>query len=164
MSVSRLDLFEDVSVSAVELLQSQLAAAIDLATQAKQAHWNVGGPNCVTLYKMFGVVAFEVARHADLIAQRIIHLGGFAEGTVRVVSERSVLPAYPLTIRSGLEHIDALSSALASFGRSLLSAINLLVTTGDQNTADMLAEIYTIAVRLRGLGGVYKVVDVRLEP
>jgi len=41
------DLAEKVRTGAVELLNQQLADALDLALQAKQAHWNVKGPSSV---------------------------------------------------------------------------------------------------------------------
>jgi len=37
------DLPEKVRTEAIELLNQQLADALDLALQAKQAHWNVKG-------------------------------------------------------------------------------------------------------------------------
>jgi len=43
----------------------------------------------------------------------VVQLGGTAEGTARVVAERSELPEYPLTISTGEEHVWALSSALS---------------------------------------------------
>lgn len=147
MHASKIDLSEDARASAVKLLQPRLAAAIDLNSQAKQAHWNVTGPNFMSLHKLFDVVADEVANHADLIAERIATLGGLAEGTARVAAERSGLPAYPLTITSGPEHIDALSSALAGFGRSLRSAIDLATAAGDHGTADLLTEICSTTER-----------------
>ena len=41
------DLAEKVRTGAVELLNQQLADALDLALQAKQAHWNVKGPTFI---------------------------------------------------------------------------------------------------------------------
>lgn len=148
MYASKIALSEDLRASSVTALQPLLASAVDLGTQAKQAHWNVAGPGFMGLHKLFDVVADEVAKHADRLAERISTLGGFAEGTARVAAERSGLPVYPLTIRSGSDHIDALSSALAAFRHSLRSGIELATAVGDQGTADMLAEISGISDRL----------------
>ena len=43
--------------SVVELLNARLADAIDLELQAKQAHWNVKGPNFIGLHELFDKVA-----------------------------------------------------------------------------------------------------------
>jgi ferritin-like protein len=42
------DLAEKIRTGAVELLNQQLADALDLALQAKQAHWNVKGPSFIS--------------------------------------------------------------------------------------------------------------------
>ncbi len=41
----------------IELLNRQLADAIDLGLQAKQAHWNVKGPHFVGLHELFDKAA-----------------------------------------------------------------------------------------------------------
>ena len=60
----------------------RLAAAIDLQLPAKQAHWNVKGPNFVGLHELFDKVAGEALEYTDLIAERAVALGGTAEGTL----------------------------------------------------------------------------------
>jgi starvation-inducible DNA-binding protein len=44
MYPTRNDLPDNTRKAAIELLQKRLADVVDLATQAKQAHWNVKGP------------------------------------------------------------------------------------------------------------------------
>jgi starvation-inducible DNA-binding protein len=39
--------------SVIEMLNEHLADAIDLQLQAKQAHWNIKGPNFVGLHELF---------------------------------------------------------------------------------------------------------------
>ena len=75
------------------ILQDRLADSIDLQTQAKQAHWNVKGPNFIALHELFDKIAEESEEYPDLIAERIVQFGGVAEGTVQVVVNRSNLPA-----------------------------------------------------------------------
>src|SRR6187200_3177996 len=91
--------------------------AIDLQTQCKQAHWNVKGPSFIGLHKLFDDINTDVEEYVDLLAERVVQLGGVAEGTARCVAERSTQGEYPLEISSGQDHVDALSTALASFGR-----------------------------------------------
>ena len=141
MHLVKLDLSDETRNSTIALIQPRLADAIDLATQAKQAHWNVKGPSFTALYDLFDRVAQEARGYSDLIAERIVALGGTAEGTARIVSERSTLPRYPLNISNGNAHIEALSNTLAAFCASARAAIDVSVKIGDLGTADIFAEI-----------------------
>jgi starvation-inducible DNA-binding protein len=131
------DLAEDVRVEAVTLLNQQLADALDLHLQAKQAHWNVKGPNFIALHELFDEVEEELEEHADDIAERAVALGGTAIGTARTTATRSRLTEYPLHISSGTDHVAALSAALAQFGKSTRSAIDAATALGDADTADL---------------------------
>ena len=66
------------------LMNLRLASAVDLQLQMKQAHWNVKGPSFIALHELFDQVGEAVESYVDLIAERIVQLGGIAEGTVRV--------------------------------------------------------------------------------
>ena len=81
------------------LLNLRLASLVDLQMQMKQAHWNVKGPSFIGLHELFDKVAEDVEDYVDLVAERIVQLGGIAEGTVRVASSRTRLPEYPLNSR-----------------------------------------------------------------
>src|SRR5882672_2358292 len=76
------DLPEDKRVEVIGLLNQRLAEAIDLQTQCKQAHWNVKGPSFIGLHKLFDEVNEDVETYVDLIAERVVQLGGIAEGTI----------------------------------------------------------------------------------
>src|SRR6185503_20134694 len=111
------DLSEATRTKAVELLNVRLADAIDLQTQTKQAHWNVKGPNFIALHELFDKINEDVQEYVDEIAERAVQLGGVAEGTARMAVKRSSLPEYPNVV-DGRAHVDALSSALAVFGKA----------------------------------------------
>jgi starvation-inducible DNA-binding protein len=134
-------LSEAVRTKSIALLGKNLALAIDLSLQTKQAHWNVKGPNFIALHELFDKVADEAREFVDLIAERITTLGGIAEGTLQAVGSRSTLPPYSLTISSGPQHLEALSSALAGFGASVRSAIDESAGFGDADTADLFTEV-----------------------
>src|SRR5580693_10136712 len=68
------------------LMNLRLASAVDLQMQMKQAHWNVKGPNFIGLHELFDKVDEAVESYVDMIAERIVQLGGIAEGTVRVAA------------------------------------------------------------------------------
>jgi len=135
------DLPETSRVEVIGLLNQRLAEAIDLQTQCKQAHWNVKGPSFIGLHKLFDDVNEDVEEYVDLIAERIVQLGGIAEGTVGTVEERSTLPDYPLGLSNGHEHVAALSDALAAFGRTIRIGIEEMNELEDAATADTLTGI-----------------------
>jgi starvation-inducible DNA-binding protein len=125
----------------IDMLNARLADASDLKSQAKQAHWNVKGMNFFQLHELFDAVATIVEGHVDLIAERITTLGGTAYGTVRQASQKSSLSEYPLEITDGTAHVDALSTALADFGKRVRANIDESSDLGDQDTADLFTEV-----------------------
>jgi starvation-inducible DNA-binding protein len=138
---TRNDLPEATRREAVGLLNQRLADSIDLQTQCKQAHWNVKGPSFIALHKLFDEINEAVEDYIDLLAERVVQLGGIAEGTVGVVRERSTLPGYPLALTSGPEHVAALADALAAFGRTARVGIEEMNALEDADSADILTEI-----------------------
>ena len=88
MHKTRNDIPAKTRKKVVELLNARLVDAIDLSMQAKQAHWNVKGPNFIALHELFDKVAEHAEGHVDALAERITALGGTAVGTVRAVAAR----------------------------------------------------------------------------
>ena len=135
------DLSEAIRSKVVELLNARLADCIDLQTQTKQAHWNVKGPHFIALHELFDKVNEAVEGYVDDIDERAVQLGGVAEGTARTVAKRSSLAEYPAKTLDGRGHVEALSSALAAFGKSARQAINDANDLGDLDTADLFTEV-----------------------
>jgi starvation-inducible DNA-binding protein len=125
----------------IELVNARLADASDLYSQTKQAHWNVKGSSFIALHELFDDVAGVVLNYVDLIAERAVQLGGTAVGTVRSAAAASSLSEYPIDITDGYDHVNALSSALASFGHLARRAIDVASELGDQGTADLFTEV-----------------------
>jgi starvation-inducible DNA-binding protein len=123
------------------LANQGLADAVDLQMQIKQAHWNVKGPHFIGLHELFDQIDEAVETYVDLIAERIVQLGGIAEGTVRVAAGRSRLEEYPLVIADGRAHVEAVSKALSTFGREARATINRANELDDADTADIFTEI-----------------------
>jgi starvation-inducible DNA-binding protein len=135
------DLPEGTRSKIVDLCNARLADAIDLQTQCKQAHWNVKGPSFIALHELFDKVNEDAEEYVDLIAERLVQLGGVAEGTARSVAKRSSLAEYGAKGAGGRDHVEALSSALAAFGKGARAAINQANDAGDADTADIFTEI-----------------------
>lgn len=144
---TRNSLSEKTRIEVATLLQARLADAIDLTLQAKQAHWNVKGPHFIALHELFDQVFTDAVGYVDLIAERIVQLGGIAEGTLRSAASRSSLPEYPLDITSGKKHVGALAHAIAYFGELMRKGIDLANELEDADTADLFTEISRSADR-----------------
>lgn len=123
------------------LMNQRLASAVDLQTQMKQAHWNVKGPSFIGLHELFDTIDEAIESYVDMIAERIVQLGGIAEGTARVAASRSQLEEYPLTIGDGLAHVEAVARALSTFGHEARIMINDADELDDADTADLFTEI-----------------------
>jgi starvation-inducible DNA-binding protein len=132
---------EKVRTQIITMLQERLVDSIDLSMQAKQAHWNVKGPSFIALHELFDKVSEEAEGFVDLLAERIVQLGGIALGTLESVAQKSSLPVYSVVISSGKEHVAALSHALAAYGESVRNAIETANEMKDAGTADLLTEI-----------------------
>ena len=137
MHNTKIDIKKDTRSKLIEILNQRLADAADLKSQAKQAHWNVKGMNFIALHELFDRVSTELDTHVDDIAERITTLGGTAMGTVRVAAQNSSLAEYPLGIADGADHVDALSTALADFGKKVRADIDATDKLGDADTADL---------------------------
>ncbi len=132
---------ETVRSTVIDVLNARLADAIDLQTQCKQAHWNVKGPTFIALHKLFDEVNDDVEEYVDLIAERAVQLGGVADGTARSVAKRTTLVEYAARGPGALDHVQALSSALSTFGKAARAAIARTADLGDADTADVFTEI-----------------------
>src|SRR5690606_32680843 len=114
----------------------RLADCIDLQTHCKQAHWNVKGPAFIALHKLFDEINEDVEEYVDLLAERVVQLGGVAEGTARQVAARSTLIDYPPMLSSGPQHVAALSDSLSQFGRTVRIGIEEMDDLQDATSAD----------------------------
>lgn len=123
------------------LLNQRLADAVDLHTQIKQAHWNVKGPHFISLHELFDNIHEDIGKYVDVIAERIVQLGGIAAGTARSAAGCSRLKEYPLDIADGSAHVEAVAQALSIFGCDARSTANEADELGDTDTSDIFIEI-----------------------
>lgn len=124
----------------IELLNSCLADIADLQTHAKHAHWNVKGPQFLSLHDLLQI-ASRLAQHADNVAEGITALGGVAHGTARQVAASSNLPQYDLDAVTGEKHVRAVAKRLALVGGRLRASVAVAHQLGDDATGDLLTEI-----------------------
>ncbi len=125
----------------VELLQTRVSEGIDLTYQVKQAHWNVRGPRFFSLHKLFDKTYEHLQDNVDTIAERLVQLGGIAQGTIRSAVKISKLPDYPVGYITEDEHIELVSRGLANFSQTLRDDIERFAEWEDPGSADVLTEV-----------------------
>ncbi len=138
---TRNDLPAQLRERMVELLNQQLADTFDLFSQAKQAHWNVKGPDFFQLHELFDELADAARGYIDLIAERITALGGEARGTARMAAATSRLADYPTGLMSGVEHVRSLADRWGRVAATTRAGIATATEAGDLCTADLLSDI-----------------------
>ncbi|MEK7952926.1 DNA starvation/stationary phase protection protein Dps [Luteolibacter soli] len=121
----------------VEMLNDFLALAIDLRLQVKQAHWNVRGPNFISLHELFDRLSGELDEIIDELAERATALGGRALGTASRVADKSKLDELPKKATAGLKLVALLADRFAAVTECAGLAIAQSQKAGDEVTADL---------------------------
>ena len=134
---TRNDLPAKARAAMVDLLNDNLADAIDLRLHTKTAHWNVKGPNFIALHELFDTLAEELEEYIDTTAERAVSLGGTAHGTVRMAAKASRLPELNITDQQGEAFVEALCDRYAALAKSTRNAIDDADNADDVDTSDL---------------------------
>lgn len=134
---TRNDLNSNARKTSIELLNARLADAIDLSLIAKQAHWNVKGPQFIAIHEMLDGFRANLDEHVDLLAERAVQLGGTALGTSQIVAEKTPLEPYPTDVYKTKDHLAALIERYSLAARKAREAIAEAEEAGDAGTADL---------------------------
>jgi starvation-inducible DNA-binding protein len=134
---TRNDLESNTKTTVAALLNARLADAIDLALTTKQAHWNLRGRQFIAVHEMFDGFRAEIDGHVDILAERIVQLGGVALGTTQAVAEGSTLKAYPADLISVDDHVAALAERYGDLANATRAAIETSDEAGDAGSADI---------------------------
>lgn len=123
-----------------ETLQLRLHALNDLHLTLKHAHWNVVGPEFISVHEMLDPQVDSVRGWADLVAERIATMGSSPNGTPGSIVTGRTWEDYPLGRGSTLAHISALNDVYTGVIQDFRNAI---AETGkvDPMTEDILVEI-----------------------
>jgi len=131
--------FED-SHRITDILQVRLHALNDLHLTLKHAHWNVVGPEFISVHEMLDPQVDEVRAWADLVAERIATMGASPKGTPGAIVTGRTWEDYPVNRGSTLAHISALNDVYTGVIEDFRNAI---AETGkaDPMTEDILVEV-----------------------
>lgn len=112
----------------IDTLQERLSALNDLHLTLKHIHWNVVGPNFISVHQMLDPQVALVRGYADTVAERVAALGGSPEGTARAIERERTWDDYSIGRDTAQSHLAALDLVYDGFIASHRSAIE---STGD---------------------------------
>lgn len=138
---TRNDIPEKQREKVVGVLNARLAELIDLALVIKQAHWNLKGPQFIAVHEMLDGFRTGIDAHVDEVAERLVQLGGTAQGTVQHVSQNTSLKSYPGNIHCIEDHLTALADHYAGVGATVRKAINEIDELEDVDSSDLLTGV-----------------------
>ena len=121
----------------VGILQDRLNALNDLALTLKHIHWNVVGPNFISVHTMLDPQVDAVRLMVDDLAERIATLGGSPSGTPGALVANRSWDDYSLGRDDALAHLGALDLVYAGVIEAHRKAIEQTEEL-DQVTQDML--------------------------
>ena len=150
---TRVGIDEDTRRALCELLNQTLANTSDLYSQTKQAHWNVKGKDFYQLHLLYDELAEKLEEPADLVAERVVLLGGYAFGTVRMAAGSSTIAPFP---GADQDHdgaagdpsfLSTLADRWAEYAVHIREANKQSDELGDPGTTDLYDQITHIAER-----------------
>ena len=103
----------------------------------KQAHWNVRGPNFISLHELFDRLAGELEETVDELAERVTALGGRALGTASRIASKTDLGDLPKKATWGPELVALVADRYAAVAECAGMAIDRAQKADDEVTADL---------------------------
>lgn len=95
-----------------ENLQKVLVDLIELASQGKQAHWNVIGTNFRDTHLALDEIIDSAREFSDTVAERMRALHALPDGRSDTVAESTTLPEFPQGEIATTEVIDLITARL----------------------------------------------------
>jgi starvation-inducible DNA-binding protein len=135
---TRNDIPSNSKTAVVAMLNARLADAIDLALATKQAHWNLRGLQFIAVHEMLDGFRTELDTHIDTMAERVVQLGGVADGTSQAVTASTSLDPYPRDLVKIEDHLTALADRYGKMANSVRAGIETADEAGDPDSADIL--------------------------
>lgn len=140
MSAVRNRLADPDRTATADALQGTLVDLLDLSLLAKQAHWNLYGPQFRSLHLQVDDVVAIVRAQADEVAERASTIGASPDGQAATIASSSGLPSFaPGRIRD-TEAVTTLMSALSTLISRMRDRAELTGIT-DPVTQDLLIGI-----------------------
>ncbi len=109
-------------------LQKRLVSLIDLTLTLKHIHWNVVGPNFISVHQMLDPQKAGIDQMVDDLAERIATLGGVPSGLPGRIVDARTWGDYSLDRADSLSHLGALDLV---YQGAITDHRNAVESTGD---------------------------------
>lgn len=130
--------------ASVDILNRALSDAYLLVIKTKKFHWDVVGPQFMTLHKLWDKQYEALSDAVDEIAERVRALGSYPVGTATGFLQLASIKEHPGVISSATESVEALVEDHEIIIRNLRTAVDKLTDdVRDQGTADFLTGLMT---------------------
>jgi starvation-inducible DNA-binding protein len=121
-------------------MQSVLVDLIELASQGKQAHWNVVGKNFRDTHRILDEIIEAARAFSDEIAERMRALHAIPDGRSDTVAENTTLPEFPNGEVATTDVIDLITQRLEAVVHTMRE-VHDQVDEEDPTSSDILHEI-----------------------
>jgi starvation-inducible DNA-binding protein len=139
MSTINIGLTSEQRQGVIDLLNQDLSDAYLLLVKTKKFHWDVVGPQFLTLHKLWEEHYNALTISIDACAERVRMLGGYPVGTMRGFLDLSSLSEQPGNVPMATGMVDILIADHEQVIRNLRDHIDLCGDNfHDQGTADFL--------------------------
>lgn len=122
------------------VLQATLVDLVDLSLVAKQAHWNVVGPNFRSAHLQLDELVAAARQFVDDVAERANAIGVSPNGKAKTVVESSGIPHYP----DNWQSVESTVAAVVEILAELITRLRKRIDETDKSdlvTQDLLIEI-----------------------
>ncbi|MFE5411056.1 Dps family protein [Microbacterium sp. NPDC056569] len=121
-------------------LQKVLVDLIELASQGKQAHWNVVGKNFRDTHRQLDEIIESAREFSDAVAERMRALHALPDGRSDTVAESTSLPEFPQGEIATSDVIDLITERLENTVATCRD-VHDAVDEEDPTSADLLHQI-----------------------
>ncbi|WP_069789496.1 Dps family protein [Cyanobacterium sp. IPPAS B-1200] len=123
----------------INLLNQSLADTYVLLVKTKKYHWDIVGPQFMTLHKLWHAHYEALTINVDVIAERIRTLGGYPVGTMKGFLKICSLKEHPGDVPSATEMVSQLLEDHQKVVRNLREQVKQCSKEfKDEGTADFL--------------------------
>ena len=120
-----------------ETLQRNLANTIAMYFKLKKFHWDIRGRMFVTLHELYDKQAEEVFENIDVLAERLVMLGGSPIAAPVEVDRFATIRVPTQTIHDAREQLEQLVADHTVISRALRDDSQAVDDAGDPATADI---------------------------
>ena len=131
-----------VSNTIADVINKQIASWTVLYVKLHNFHWYVKGSQFFTLHVKFEEFYNEAATHIDVLAERLLSIGGKPVATMKGSMELTQIKEAAGN-ESAEQMADVISSDFTLLIKELKKGMEMAQNEGDETTADMLLAIHS---------------------